>query len=75
MEFSYAKMLGKGAKYALVFLIAALPFIFELVPPEIKQMSILELIGYAFPLLKTVSVGAILVMVLNYLKVKQGLKI
>lgn len=59
----------------MVFLVGALPFVFELIPPEVKEMGILDLIGYIAPILKTITVGAILVGVLNFLKVKVGIRV
>lgn len=73
-KFSYKTMVGKGLKYFLVFLAASLPFIDSLLPAEIKQLSLLDLLAYAAPMLKTITVGSVLVMALNWLKVRGGVK-
>ena len=75
MDFSYKKMLGKGLKYFAIFLIAAYPFLEQFVPPDVKSMNVLEFIGYLFPLLKTLTFGSILVMLVNWAKIKKQLDI
>ena len=68
-------MVGKGIKYFLVFLTSAIPLIISLIPAEVKDMSMLDLLNYAAPVLKTLTVGGLLVMVLNLAKVKLGVRI
>lgn len=68
-------MVGKGVKYFLVFLIAVIPFASQLVPPEISEMNLLDFLGYLSPVLKSVTVGGVIVMILNYLKVKKGVSV
>ena len=58
----------KTIKYFLTFLVATMPFMFTLIPPETKEMSLLDLAGYLAPMLKTITLGAILVGILNWAK-------
>lgn len=74
MNYSYKKTFGKMLKYGLTFFIAALPFMFALIPPETKEMSLLDLAGYLVPVLKTVTLGAVIVGVLNFVKIRLAVK-
>lgn len=74
-KFSYKKMLAKGVKYFLVFLTSAIPVVISLIPQEVKDMNLLDVLAYAAPVLKTISIGGVLVMFLNFLKVRAGVKI
>ena len=59
MKYSFKKGLGKVAKYLVIFAVPALVDKFIISYPEIAQLS----------------VGAILVGIVNYLKVRVGVKI
>lgn len=68
MNYSYKKTIGKSLKSLAIFFVATLPFMFALIPPETKEMSILDLLNYIAPALKTITVGAVLVGILNWAK-------
>ena len=59
MEYSFKKGLGKIVKYLVIFAVPALVDRFVISYPEIAQLS----------------VGAILVGIVNFLKVKVGVRI
>lgn len=67
-NYSYKLTIKKAVKYGLTFLVASLPFAFALIPPETKEMSLLDLVGYIAPILKTITLGAILVLIQNWAK-------
>ena len=58
-SFSYSQMFWKGMKYFVVFLLPVL----------------VDKFIYAYPDIAQLTVGAILVLILNFLKNKVGLKI
>jgi len=59
MEYSFRKTLGKGVKYFVIFLLPVLVDRFVVAFPEVAQLT----------------VGAGLVMLTNYLKVKVGVRL
>jgi len=67
-NYSWKLTMKKTIKYFLTFLVATMPFMFTLIPPETKEMSLLDLAGYLAPMLKTITLGAILVGILNWAK-------
>ena len=75
MQYSWKQGIQKAVKYFLIFMVSSLPFFYSFIPPEAKSMSLLDVLGYTAPILKTLTVGGVLTLVLNWLKVKQGLKL
>lgn len=68
MNYSYKKTLGKMLKYGLIFLATSLPLLLVVIPPEVKEMSILDILGYFLPVLGTTTLGAVIVGILNWAK-------
>jgi hypothetical protein len=70
MKYSLKKGVGKGILGTLAFIAAFVIPMF----PDFFNKSIVDILVMLFPIIKTASIGGLLLMLINYLKIKYASK-